>query len=487
MFQNIVFEKSMAKYNDKIIVIDDFGFERKTGFSVTFEKYGYEVILYEDDISFRIKHGSKITKENSKLLVIANTSQYIPFDIRKKCFVWKFSHTNLFPKLNFQIIKEASSTELDLLSIAYSNLFEDLLSIEKTNYFLKVKAYEKETIKQYLNTKYLKLKERLFSNPDYLDWLIISELKAEIDTFAIASGIYFDTSEVNLIFRDFVIADFGKLSQILSKKTPILVSNVMEYIVDNSKKFILIVMDGMSEFDWQIISNEFSDIIYNKSSIFAMIPTTTSISRQCLLSNKYPSQLVNPWLQSKEKQEFFTCANNLGFYDSQIGYGRGYDADFNSFVDCGTIIINDIDDLVHSQHQGKTGMYKDVELLSKSKKLSGTVNRFLNLGYDVYITSDHGNAPSIGMGKLIGTGVEIETKSKKMLVLKDIADKNALLSKYAMIDYPKYYLNKNYDYLICDINTSLDSLGRNVVTHGGITIDEVIVPFITIKLEENNG
>ena len=75
----------------------------------------------------------------------------------------------------------------------------------------------------------------------------------------------------------------------------------MEYMHDHSDKFVIIVMDGMSEFDWQIIKGSFEGIIYSKTNIFAMIPTTTSVSRQCLLSNKYPSQLLEPWKQSKEK------------------------------------------------------------------------------------------------------------------------------------------------------------------------------------------
>lgn len=37
-----------------------------------------------------------------------------------------------------------------------------------------------------------------------------------------------------------------------------------------------------------------------------MIPSTTSVSRQCLLSGKYPSQLLEPWKQSKEKRNSLT-------------------------------------------------------------------------------------------------------------------------------------------------------------------------------------
>ena len=54
------------------------------------------------------------------------------------------------------------------------------------------------------------------------------------------------------------------------------------YIDDeHSKKFIIIVMDGMSEFDWHILSKSFAGVHYQRTAAFAMIPTVTSVSRQC--------------------------------------------------------------------------------------------------------------------------------------------------------------------------------------------------------------
>ena len=103
------------------------------------------------------------------------------------------------------------------------------------------------------------------------------------------------------------------------------------------------------------------------------------------------------------------------------------------------------------------------------------------------ITADHGNTTCTGLGKLMGTGVEMETKSRKFLVLRDFADKDKLMEKYSFVEFPKYYLSKEYDYLICDIGESLDAKGEDVMTHGGLSIDEVVVPFITIKAVENNG
>ena len=196
---------------------------------------------------------------------------------------------------------------------------------------------------------------------------------------------------------------------------------------------------------------------------------------------------MNPWTQSKEKLEFTECAKRLGYTDKQISYQRGYDAVFSSLVRCGAVIINDIDDMVHGQKQGRIGMYNDIGVMAKQRKLADLTGRLLSCGFDVYITADHGNTPRQGMGKLMGTGVETETKSRCMLVLKDFADKEGLKAKYNLLDFPKTYLPKDYDYLICDVGVSFDSKGEDVMSHGGISIDECVVPFIQVKAEENHG
>lgn len=266
-----------------------------------------------------------------------------------------------------------------------------------------------------------------------------------------------------------------------------LVKGAMDYIHNHSDKFVIIVMDGMSEFDWTILSRSFGDIKYERSAAFAMIPTITSLSRQSLVSGKYPLQLLSPWSTSKESKEFTDCAISFGLRKEQIEYHRGYDADLGPTIRCGCIIINDIDDMVHGQQQWRSGMYRNVEYLSSTGKLATLVRKLLSKGFDIYISADHGNTPCVGQGRLMKLGVETETKSHRMLVLEKFADKEKMKEQYDMIEYPKYFLDKQYDYLICNIGKSFDAKGDKVMTHGGITVDEVIVPFIKIKAVDNNG
>ena len=489
MFGEYVYGNSPAVYSDFIWINDKDKVNRITAYAKAFAMHGFNVVEYKDDLSFRIEYENKIKRcsVGEKIAVFNSGGSYVPYDIKKRFSVYDMSLRNLFPRLNADVLRHKSKLDLDLLSMVISKNFDDLSKPEQAEKFFETVVYSRDNLLRYFQKKLEHILRQAADNPYYDDWYRIAEEKALIDRYSVQYALNIDTGEINRLFQDYVLKEFGTLSSKINRDTPVLVSHAMEYMHDQSERFIIIVMDGMSEFDWNIISESFKGIQYEQSAMFAMIPSTTSLSRQCLLSNKFPSQLTAPWVQSKEKLEFTECARELGYADNQIRYSRGYDADFSNAVRCGAVIINDVDDMVHAQPQGRLGMYNDIKVLSDEGKLRQLTDRLLAKGFDVYITADHGNTLCIGLGKFVGAGVDVETKSHRMAVLKDFADKDKLIEKFGLVEYPKYYLPKEYDYLICNTDTSLDNLGKQVMTHGGMTIDEVVVPFIKIKAVNNNG
>ena len=487
MFAKCVYETASAEYENRILLIDRDHIEERYPFTELFAANGFEIIHYVDDLDLRVNYPETMLKGKKKFLIHTDSGQYIPYDVRSVYHVVELSYATLFPKLNPAVLMQSTTVNMDLLTTAYHGLFEKLSSEEQTRHFIEEQVYGRTNVSHYLREIEQQIRNLANSASDYKDWFKISELKARGQVLSAQHEVTFDVEDVQVLFTDYVLKHFGQLASKLDQKSPVLVSRIMEFIHDRSDRFAIIVMDGMSQFDWDIMEKYFQTINYEKSNVCAMIPTTTSISRQCVLSNKFPYQLLSPWKQDKEKNEFIECARNLGYSDQQIAYERGYDADFKSIVKCAAIIINDIDDMVHGQKQSRVGMYHDIDVLAKSDRLQELIRSLIAKGFDVYVTADHGNVPCTGIGKLMKTGVEVETKSKRMIVLKDFADKDTLLEKHGMIEYPKYYLDSTYDYLICDTDKSFDAKGEQVMTHGGITIDEVIVPFITIKAEDNNG
>ena len=109
------------------------------------------------------------------------------------------------------------------------------------------------------------------------------------------------------------------------------------------------------------------------------------------------------------------------------------------------------------------------------------INSLIKNKFDIFITADHGNTQCIGMGNCGKNGVETTSKGKRMLVLKNYANKTELISKYNLIELPKDYLKEDYDYFVCPLNKAFDAPNNKFMSHGGITLDEVIVPFIEVK------
>jgi hypothetical protein len=341
-------------------------------------------------------------------------------------------------------------------------------------------VFSPETIGKYSETV-LDLLHRLCGNAKRRkDWIDIAKKKARLGYYACVAGIQIDTDFIDEAFSHFVEEGYGRLSSDIDPACPPIITKTLSTICGTSNdKTALIVMDGMSLFDFEAIARHFDGIHFDYGCSFALIPTMTPVSRQSLLSGKYPRELANPFSLADEEKGFFEATGTLGYSKNQAQYLRGFEPDISPFAKVITIIINDIDDIVHGQRQGVPGMCNDMTALGKSGKLQNLIKQLSAAGFAVYITADHGNTLCTGIGG-VRTGVEVETRSKRMVVFKDFAETSAHILEHTT-EYPAYYLDRNYRYFICKHGVSFDATGSEVMAHGGMSIDEVVVPFIKIK------
>lgn len=369
--------------------------------------------------------------------------------------------------------------DIDLITFANRDLYTSCDNSEKTEKFIADTVFSKQNLKNYCELMVKKLLP-----PGYISsitangWIEIARRKALIDYYAAKAGISIDISFVDVYFEKYILDSYQKLSGETRKEAPAILPKAIDFIARG--KTALIVLDGMSLFDFEIISRHLTDVYYDYQCTYAIIPTTTAISRQCLLSGKYPRELENPFTLSQEEKEFIEAAMSRGYTKKQCLYAMGYNPAISHFTKFAAIIINDIDDIVHGQKQGRVGMYNDVTLWAKSGRLQKLVKDLHVQGFEIYITSDHGNTLCIGAGSIRNVGVEVETKSTRMFVLKDFAEEKESFGD-KVVTYPGYYLDKNYKYYVCGSGVSFNSKNEEVMNHGGISIDEVIVPFIKIK------
>lgn len=144
MFGDYVFEKSSAQYKEKLLIRDDENLNDKTDYISAFSAHGFEIINYDDDLTFRIKYEELLKVSGKKIVILAQTEQYVPFDVLRRLDVYDVSMDRLFPKLNLSSLKNMNRTELDLLSEFYPSNFDDLQKKQDTEKFLETKGKDKK-------------------------------------------------------------------------------------------------------------------------------------------------------------------------------------------------------------------------------------------------------------------------------------------------------------------------------------------------------
>jgi hypothetical protein len=68
-------------------------------------------------------------------------------------------------------------------------------------------------------------------------------------------------------------------------------------------------------------------------------------------------------------------------------------------------------------------------------------------------------------------------------------ERESALSPYqwTLLECPSGFLPQGLRYYVCPSGVSFDNPGENVMSHGGMSIDEVVVLFITVRAGACNG
>lgn len=466
------------EYEKRLLIYDTEDFASCFDYELLLQAEGFSVYLYDDVERIRYIYETQIRGSDDSCAIIVTSDIYVPTDIRNNFYEVHLSLKALYPQMNVSILKE-HLYDLELIDRSYDDFERNCVREAETKYYIDNITYSEQNVRAFIREQEYAMRLMISKNPNYSDWINIAKKNARLERYSCLHHIERDQSFLDEAFVGFIENGYQKLAGTVSKDAPVILPKVIDKIA-TGEKVALVVADGMSMFDFEILSAYMGDLDYTLGGSFALIPTITSISRQALLAGKYPQQLENPFSLAKEEAGFYAAAQERGYSKVQCFYGRGYDSEPGSLVKFAAIIINDIDDIVHGQKQGRMGMYNDVTLWAKQGKIQKLLHSLLGKGFRVYMTADHGNTHCIGQGNLKKIGVETETKSKRMLVLKDFADISEEL-KERTFEYPGYYMDKSYQYRICNGRTSFDNKNEDVMTHGGITLEEVIVPFVEVR------
>ena len=147
------------------------------------------------------------------------------------------------------------------------------------------------------------------------------------------------------------------------------------------------------------------------------------------------------------------------------------------------IVWNKVDDIMHGMQMQTAGMHNQVRLWASQGHLQQLLGRLHQEGFAVYLTADHGNVTATGIGNP-REGVLAETRGKRARVYDRPEFRDEVATKFPeSIRWPNYGLPPARHVLLAGDLKAFTDEGDEIVSHGGIALEEVMVPFVAITRE----
>lgn len=262
-------------------------------------------------------------------------------------------------------------------------------------------------------------------------------------------------------------------------------------------KVALIVVDGLALDQWVLVRQHLREhrpqLVLREAAVFAWTPTSTSVSRQAIFAGKAPFNFPNSINRTDKESILWTQFwQEQGLSAAQIGYrkklGLGDPAALLDLISAPQmqvigLVIDTLDDILHGMVLGTAGMHNQVRQWLESGYLVELITMLQSHGYIIYLTADHGNIEAIGCGRLSEGSLADVREARVRVYPTPILRTQAKTQAATAIEWPQVGLPADYFPLLAGERTAFVPEGDHIVTHGGITVEEVLVPFIEIGLD----
>ena len=303
-------------------------------------------------------------------------------------------------------------------------------------------------------------------------------------------------------FAEWMIQRYGSLYNLPSNQQPVMVHQISRFLaIERSKKKLakiaLVVLDGLAFDQWLLLreSLELSDpaLRFRESAAFAWVPTLTSVTRQSIFAGEPPLYFPDSIeTTSKERAHWYRFWEDQGLHRSAIELVTNLDGPGDPKLERALaiprlsvlgIVWNKVDEIMHGMEMQTAGMHSQVRLWASQGHLQQLLSRLHQEGFVVYLTADHGNVSATGVGNP-REGVLVETKGKRARVYDRPEFRDEVLARFPdAIRWPNYGLPTARYVIVAGDLKAFTAVGYKVVAHGGISLEEVMVPFVAITRE----
>ena len=280
---------------------------------------------------------------------------------------------------------------------------------------------------------------------------------------------------------------------------PIMLHQIPHYLAYKLKagefrRVALVVVDGLALNQWFLIQDRLREENTNwsfvDSAVFAWVPTLTPVSRQSIFAAWPPLNFPTSWDRTdREPKHWVRFWLDQGLPEHAIGYFIGPNLDDDSDLDVwlqdprstvAGLVVNQVDKIMHGMELGAPGMHQQVQLWTEQGHLPRLMVKLHQAGFTTFITADHGNIAARGIGRP-QQGSLIEERGKRALQFSQPAFLDQAQSQYpTAVVWRSDALPESVHVLLADSLNAFHTPDEEVVCHGGISLEEVIVPFVQV-------
>jgi DNA-binding response OmpR family regulator len=385
-----------------------------------------------------------------------------------------------------------------------------------------------ETNKGY-QQNFSKISMRINDSLTFDDWievykqLVYWELELQEADSSMREMLTMQKTEANASFAKFIKRNY--MSWMMNREksptmSPDLFKKYIFPLLDNGDKVFMIVIDNLRYDQWRMLSNELADYFtIDEQLYYSILPTVTQYSRNSIFSGLMPNKISEMFheLWVDEDSEEGKNLNEAPLIKTQLDRYRRHNnfsynkinnspaadkllSQFNTLQnnDLNVIVINFIDILSHAKTDSKMvrelavdeAAYRSL-ILSwfRHSSIKELFKKIAASGYKVTITTDHGSILvhkpiKIVADRSINSNLRYKLGKNIGFNPKDVYE----ISEPIKAQLPATGVSSSYifaseaDYFVYQNNfNNFAAYYKETFQHGGISMEEMIIPFITMQ------
>lgn len=306
-------------------------------------------------------------------------------------------------------------------------------------------------------------------------------------------------SRIDSALTDWVVKRYASLIN-LPPAPPVMLHHIPRFLArsfgdDRRSKIAFLLVDGLALDQWivlrEVLSEQDSSLRFRENAVFAWIPTVTSVSRQAAFAGKPPIFFpASIHTTDKEPALWAQFWVDQGLTQHEVAYAKGLgEGDLDKVSELISrpklrvvgLVIDKVDQILHGMALGAAGMHNQVRQWARQGFLRDLLGLLHDRGFQVYLASDHGNIEAQGVGRP-AEGAVADLRGERVRVYPDSRLRAQIKERFPeSLEWPPIGLPEDYLALIAPSRGAFVREGETLVGHGGISVEELIVPFVQIE------